>query len=78
MNVVERLARASDVDVDRMKADMDDPKITERILRNRKLAQQLRIEGTPTFVIGGKVVRGYVPLQKLEEEVKAVRDAAEG
>src|SRR5260221_7661083 len=40
------------LDVDRLKADMQDPAIADVLDRNLKLAQALRITGTPGFVIG--------------------------
>ena len=45
----------------------------ERLARTRALAGKLRIEGTPTFVIGDQVVRGYVPLKELQAKVKEAR-----
>jgi protein-disulfide isomerase len=38
------------------------------------LGEQLRINGTPTFVIDGTMVRGYVPLDGMREIVKAQRE----
>ena len=38
----------------------------------------LRITGTPTFVIGGRMVRGYVQLDQMQQIVAQERDAAAG
>jgi protein-disulfide isomerase len=57
---------------------MDDPEVTRRLEENHLLAQRLEITGTPTFVLGDQMVRGYVPLQAMRgmvEEVRAAQDS---
>ncbi|MEO1677340.1 MAG: DsbA family protein [Pseudomonadota bacterium] len=55
---------------------MGTQEVTDIILANRTLAQQLEIRGTPTFVVGDTMLRGYVPLDGMREVVAAER--AEG
>lgn len=52
---------------------MNDPKVEEIIAENHALANRLQISGTPTFVIGEQMVRGYVPLDGMMELVEEVR-----
>jgi protein-disulfide isomerase len=52
---------------------MDDPLVAQTIDYNRDLAQRLSISGTPSFVFGDQLVRGYVPLDGMLEIVDAVR-----
>ena len=52
---------------------MDDPLVAQTITYNRDLAQRLQISGTPTFVFGDQLVRGYVPLDAMLEIVDGVR-----
>jgi protein-disulfide isomerase len=52
---------------------MDDPLVAQTIAYNRDLAQRLQISGTPTFVFGDELVRGYVPLDTMLEIVDQVR-----
>ncbi|MDG4649167.1 DsbA family protein [Roseibacterium sp. SDUM158017] len=54
-------------------AAMDDPLVAQTISYNRDLAQRLAITGTPTFVFGDQLVRGYVPLDDMLQIVDAVR-----
>jgi protein-disulfide isomerase len=42
----------------RMQRDMDSPAVAKRLAANKQLASDLGIEGTPTLVIGAKVVEG--------------------
>ncbi len=56
-------------------AAMDDPLVTQTIQYNRSLAERLSITGTPTFVFGDQLVRGYVPLDAMLDIVETVRSA---
>lgn len=68
-----RIADEVGLDVDRLKADAKDPEIAARIARTQALAQALGIDGTPSFVIGDQVEKGYRPLEVLRERVAEVR-----
>jgi len=39
------------------------------------LASQLQITGTPTFVLGDQLLRGYLPLAEMQKRVDAAREA---
>lgn len=52
---------------------MNAPEVTKVIEDNHKLAQALQISGTPTFVIDGTFVRGYVPLEGMQQIVAEQR-----
>jgi protein-disulfide isomerase len=40
---------------------------------NHQLAQAMQITGTPTFVIGSRMVRGYLPYDRMAALVAAER-----
>ena len=54
-------------------AKMDAPEVTKIIEDNHALAQRMQISGTPTFVMGGQMIRGYVPLATMEAVVAEER-----
>ena len=54
-------------------ARMDAPEVTKVIADNHALAQRLQISGTPTFVMGDQMVRGYVPLEAMQATVAEER-----
>lgn len=62
------------LDVDRLKRDMEAPEISSLIERNRKLAQALRITGTPSFVIGDQMLRGAADAGAIRELIRAARE----
>ena len=57
----------------RSRRDMDDSGVQARLNGNIRLAQALRIEGTPALVIGGALVPGAVDLATLERMVAEAR-----
>jgi protein-disulfide isomerase len=56
--------------LDRMKA----PEVQAVIQANYALAEQMDITGTPAFVLGDTVMRGYAPLETMQEFVAAERE----
>ena len=52
---------------------MNSDEITEILQANRALGQTLSITGTPSFVIGDEMVRGYVPYDDMVSIVAALR-----
>lgn len=67
------LAAEAGLDVEQLRADMNDPRIQETLRRNYGLAEQLEIRGTPAFVIGDQLLPGAVPLEQLQQAVDAAR-----
>lgn len=61
------------VDVERLKADMGDAAIQGAIDRNLALAQALRINGTPGFVVGDRILRGATDLATLQGLIREAR-----
>ncbi len=53
---------------------MEDPAVSAQIDAVHQLAQKMRISGTPTFILGGDMVRGYVPLANMREMVAYLRE----
>ena len=70
-----RVAEEAGFDPAETLARMNSAEVDEIIASNRALARALQITGTPSFVMGDEMVRGYVPLDQMLEIVEAVRDA---
>lgn len=70
---VVQLAGKAGIDVDRMKRDMADPAIDKYLKDTLELAQQLGINGTPGFVIGGKLVPGALDKQQMKDLIAEAR-----
>jgi protein-disulfide isomerase len=61
------------LDWDRLKRDMADPAIEQRLDRNLDLAHALGIDGTPAYVIGARLLPGAVELADLRAAVAQAR-----
>lgn len=70
---LQRLADGLGLDGAAILAKMDDPEINDVIAKNHQLAGRLQISGTPTFVMGEQLVRGYVPLDSMMSIVADIR-----
>ena len=54
-------------------AGMNAPEVTKMIEANHLLAQRMQISGTPTFVIGDQMLRGFAPLEAMQSIVAEER-----
>ncbi len=71
---LEAVFETTGIDAEAVRAEMDSDEVTRRIAQTHALARELRIQGTPTFVIGDRMVRGYLPLEEMEAAVEAARE----
>ncbi len=67
------LARSLGLDVAKLQADMDAPETRAAIERNRALARDLDISGTPAFIVGSELVPGAVDFHALQALVSQER-----
>ena len=72
---IEKAAEAAQLDLDRLRADMEAPEVDAHIEASMELAEALGITGTPAFVIGDQVVPGAVPGEDLAALVEEARAA---
>ena len=69
-----RLSESLGLDTDSVLATMDSDEVTQQIAQTRTLAQKLNISGTPTFVLGTELLRGYLPAEQMELIAQEVRE----
>ena len=72
-NSVKRIAGEVGLDWAAIEAEMDSPEVSAKIEQNYQLA--LEINGTPAFIIGGEVIRGYVEANVLIEQAEVARSS---
>lgn len=68
------LAAAFNLDADAIFAEMESPATQAVLANNRALGDRMSITGTPTFVFGDQMVRGYVALDQMRAIVEQERD----
>ncbi|WP_027237211.1 DsbA family protein [Leisingera caerulea] len=69
-----RLAEGLSLDADAVFARMDSEEVTAELRQTRELAQKMAISGTPTFVLGTELLRGYLPADQMEIMVAEIRE----
>ena len=66
-------AEKTGLDWDRLQKDMADPAVQQHLEANLGLAHKLEIEGTPAYVIGGRMLPGALSLADLQAAVAEQR-----
>lgn len=72
-NAILSIAAANGIDIVRLAVDMKAPAIETEIRKTYQLAETLKIEGTPAFIIGDTLIPGALDRATLEKFVKAAR-----
>lgn len=80
-DLIYTMAKNSGLDVDKLKKDMDSPAIDAQLKANVKLAQDLKLFGTPALFIGKTDAKGadtimYIPGQADQKQLQAMIDKA--
>lgn len=70
---LEEVSEDHDLALDAIVAHMDSETVNTVIADNRALAQRLQISGTPTFVMGEQMIRGFVPADAMLEAAAIAR-----
>lgn len=68
-----RLATEMGLDAEAVMVKMASDEVSQIIASNHALADAMEISGTPTFVINGSMLRGYVPLDGMRQIVSEER-----
>ena len=71
--LVIQIAKKIGLDVEKLQQDMNDPSVFEHIQTSRDLADALQFTGTPSFVIGDKLIGGYIPQEAIMEIIESLR-----
>lgn len=73
---LEKVAAYVGLDVARVKGALADPRIGTELDRNIGYARQLGFNGTPSWVIGNRILSGAVGQEALQEAIDEARKAA--
>ncbi len=66
-------AKDAGLDTARIEKDLASPEIKATIEENMKLAEEMGLNGTPSYVIGKQIVVGAVGLEGLKEKISTAR-----
>ena len=73
-NVFAEVANSIGLDIKKLKNDLNDNNIRLAIEKNRLIAKGLDINGTPTLIIGDKIIPGAINELQLNKVIKEVRN----
>jgi len=76
-DAVTDIANEIGLDLEALRRDMEDPAIAAAIERNMRLALDLRITGTPGFVVGQDIIRGATDLGTLQGSIAKARGSSD-
>ncbi len=68
-----KLAAGLGLDGDALVAKMASDEVSGIIENNHMLGQNLRISGTPAFILGDQIIRGSLPLETMQALVQQAR-----
>lgn len=68
-----KLIKRAGGDVDLMIEHMEDELVQQILASNRALGQKMQISGTPSFVIGSEMLRGFMPLAGMQQYIDRAR-----
>ncbi|MEJ0026083.1 MAG: thioredoxin domain-containing protein [Rhizomicrobium sp.] len=67
LDVLMRVAQTTGLDIARLTADMKDPATDKTLAKARALAKRVNVDGTPTFIVNGKVHSGEIDEDTLKQ-----------
>ena len=67
LDSLQRLAEAQKIDAKAVLAQMNSEEVTAVLRTNAQLAERMAIAGTPAFVVGGQLLRGYAPAEVMAQ-----------
>lgn len=66
-------AKGVGVDAGRLRTAMAEPAIEDTLRGNLELGRKINVNGTPAFIIGGRLVPGAMDLEHMRKEIAAAR-----
>ena len=72
-SVIMVIAQNAGLDVRKLQEDMKDPEITDILVKNHSLADELGVEGTPQVIIGEVFLPGAVPKEEIVAAIAKAR-----
>lgn len=77
-DTIEGAATRAGLDLDRARKVLAEPRIEAELKQNLDFARQLRIDGTPSWVIGEQLMAGAVGQKVLQEAIDAAKAGPKG
>lgn len=76
--LLEKTAKEVGMDIDKAKADISSSDVMLQLERNRSLAANMSIHGTPAFIIGDEPASGAISIDEMREMIANARAGKSG
>lgn len=71
--MLERTAKELGLDIEKMKKDAASEEVAKMLEKKVEIARDLRISGTPGFIVGDQIIRGYIPYDAMKGMIAEAR-----
>lgn len=68
-------AKAAGLDPEKLRAAAADPAVEQEVAKNLAIGRELGMTGTPSWVIGDRVVSGALPIERMKQAIADARSA---
>jgi protein-disulfide isomerase len=68
-----KIAKDVGLDTARLEADAKSPKVQDLLRKSADAAQKLAVSGTPAFILGDQIIRGFIPADAMQTMIKDLR-----
>ena len=75
-DLLTKVAKDVGLNIDQAKNDLASSEVLLQIEKNKALANDMGLRGTPAFVVGKDVIPGAIPLEELQKKIADQRQAA--
>jgi len=70
---LKKLAKQNGLDVEKLEKDAKGDVVAKQIADNLALAREIGIQGTPGFIVGEEVVRGFIQSDQMKRKIDEIR-----
>ncbi len=67
------IAKKVGLDVPQLQKDASSPEVKAQLEKHTEIAQALRISGTPGFIVGDQIIRGFIPYEGMKTIIADAR-----
>lgn len=71
---MKKIAKRLKLDVEKLEEDAKSQEISTELAKSMELAQKLGVTGTPAFIVGDQIFRGYIPHDAMAVAIKQERE----
>lgn len=76
--VLAEILKQLHVDMDTLQEKLESPEVKERLISDNRETKEFGLDATPTFLINGVSVRGYLPADRFEKTVDLILEKSSG